>query len=153
MSLIVDDHEVVPLTPTTWHLFEGLAGHKGLFGSCWCVYFHCHPDPPEREVLGNQAFKQKLVEDGIAHAALVLEDDRAVAWAEYGTVAELPNIHHRKQWEAETEQPPDYRITCVFVEKSHRRTGLAEVAVRGALALIAEAGGARVGSYPPALPP
>lgn len=92
--------------------------------------------------MGNQAFKKKLVEEGIAHAALVLDGDEAVAWAEYGTVAELPNIRHRKQWEAETEQPPDYRITCVFVDKGHRRTGLAETAVRGALALIAEAGGA-----------
>jgi GNAT superfamily N-acetyltransferase len=153
MSHTIDGHEVVPLTPDTWHLFEELAGHKGLFGSCWCVHFHCHPDPPEREAMGNQAFKKKLVEDGVAHAALVLEDGRAVAWAEYGTVAELPNIHHRKQWEAETEQPPDHRITCLFVEKGHRRTGLAEVAVKGALALIADAGGGRVESYPHDLPP
>lgn len=153
MSHSIDGHEVVPLTPDTWHLFEELAGHKGLFGSCWCVHFHCHPDPPEREAMGNQAFKKKLVEDGVAHAALVLEDGRAVAWAEYGTVAELPNIHHRKQWEAETDQPPDHRITCLFVEKGHRRTGLAEVAVKGALALIADAGGGRVESYPHDLPP
>jgi GNAT superfamily N-acetyltransferase len=154
MSLTVDGHRVVPLTAETWPLFEGLAGHKGLFGSCWCVHFHCHPDRrPERQEMGNQAFKKKLVDEGIAHAALVLDGDEAVAWAEYGTVAELPNIHHRKQWEAETEQPPDYRVTCVFVDKGHRRTGLAETAVRGALALIAEAGGGRVESYPHDLPP
>jgi hypothetical protein len=39
------------------------------------------------------------------------------------------------------------------VDKGHRRTGLAETAVRGALALIAEAGGGRVESYPHDLPP
>ena len=103
--------------------------------------------------MGNRAFKQKLVEDGVAHAALVLEGDRAVAWAEYGTVAELPNIHHRKQWEAETDQPPDHRITCLFVAKDRRGSGLAEVAAKGALVLIAEAGGGRVESYPHDLPP
>lgn len=153
MSLTIDGHRVVPLTPQTWDLFAGMAGHSGLFGGCWCVHFHCLPDPPERAEMGNPAFKQKLVADGVAHAALVLDGDEAVAWAEYGTVAELPNIQHRKQWEAETVVPPDYRITCVQVRKDHRRRGLAEVAVRGAVALVAEAGGGRVESYPHDLPP
>ena len=78
----------------------------------------------------------------------MLEGDRAVAWAEYGTVAELPNIHHRKQWEAETVQPPDYRITCLFVDKRHRRRGVSDVVLRGALELIAAAGGGVVEGYP-----
>ena len=64
-----------------------------------------------------------------------------------------PNIHHRKQWEAEVERRPDYRITCLFVDRRYRRKGMAEVAVRGALALIAAAGGGLVESYPHDLPP
>ena len=78
----------------------------------------------------------------------MLDGDEAVAWAQYGATAELPNIHHRTQWEAETERIPDYRITCLHVDKRHRRTGLAEVAVRGALALIGEQGGGVVEAYP-----
>ena len=39
---------VVALGPDTWDLFEGLAGrHNGVFGGCWCIYFH--PDGPERD--------------------------------------------------------------------------------------------------------
>lgn len=142
MSMDIDGHEVVPLLAETWDLFAGMAGRTGLFGGCWCVHFHCLPDPPEREEMGNPAFKRMLVEQGVAHAALVLDDGEAVAWAEYGTLTELPNIQHRKQWEAETVVPPDFRITCVQGRKDHRRRGLGSVAVRGAVALVAAAGGA-----------
>jgi GNAT superfamily N-acetyltransferase len=44
--------------------------------------------------------------------------------------------------------PPDYRITCIYVDKRHRRGGLAALALHGALELIAQAGGGRVDGYP-----
>jgi hypothetical protein len=113
MTTTVDGYRIEPLTPETWPAFADLVErYKGLFSGCWCVHFHCHPDPPERKEIGNRAYKQKMVVEGRAHAALVFDGDQAVAWAEYGTVDELPNIHHRKQWEQTVEQVPDYRITC-----------------------------------------
>ena len=44
--------------------------------------------------------------------------------------------------------PPDYRITCFFVDKRYRRKGVATAALRGALDLIAQAGGGVVEAYP-----
>ena len=143
------DFVIRPLDASTWPGFEALVDrHNGIFGGCWCTWFHRHPDPPERKALGNREFKKRLVEAGKSRAALVFDGDEAVAWAQFGTVAELQNIYHRKQWEAETEQLPDYRITCVFVDKRYRRNGLAAIAVRGALSLIAELGGGMVEVYP-----
>jgi GNAT superfamily N-acetyltransferase len=56
---------------------------------------------------------------------------------------------HRKEYEAtRTEEPPDYRITCFFVYRDYRRKGVAAVALRGALDLIAKAGGGVVEGYP-----
>jgi len=150
----VDGYRIEPLSPATWPAFVALVERSGgMFAGCWCTNFHCYPDPPERKVLGNKAFKQQLVEEGRTHAALVFEGDDAIAWAQYGTVQELGNIHYRKEWERTTVDPPDYRITCVFVDKHHRKGGLAAVAVKGALALIAEQGGGRVESYPHDIPP
>ncbi len=122
--------------------------HNAIFGGCRCTWFHRYPDPPEREELGNREFKRKLVEAGKSRAALVFHGEEVVAWAQFGTVAELPNIYHRKQWEQETDTPPDYRITCVFVDKRYRKKGLASVAVRGAMSLIAELGGGLIEAYP-----
>ena len=55
--------------------------------------------------------------------------DEAIAWAEYGTPDELPNIHHSKQYLAEADVTPDYRITCIFVDKRYRKHGYAKVAL------------------------
>jgi len=61
-----------------------------------------------------------------------------------GRWRELPNIHHRKDWERGVVHIPDYRITCLFVDSRYRRQGMAAAAVRGALALIAAGGGGLV---------
>lgn len=154
MAVSVDSYRIEPLGPQTWDAFADLAErHNGVWGGCWCIWFHLRPDPPERKELGAREFKRRLVEQDRAHAALVLDGDVAVAWAEYGPVEELPNIHHRKEWEQGVVRIPDYRITCLFVDRRYRRSGMAAVAVRGALALIAAAGGGLVESYPHDLPP
>ena len=139
---------IAPLSPETWSAFDAMVErHNGIFGGCWCTYFHdCTERKPGYE--GSREFKKQLVEAGQAHAALVLDGEEAIAWAEYGTVDELPNIHHRKQYLAEADITPDYRITCVFVDKRHHRQGVTELAITGALDLIAQAGGGRVESYP-----
>jgi GNAT superfamily N-acetyltransferase len=142
-------YEIRPLTADTWPAFDALvARHGGVFGGCWCIWFH--PDGPERGqgAEANRALKRSHVEQGRAHAALVLDGEEAVAWAEYGTPVELPGIHHRKQYDAEKDADPDYRITCVFVDRRYRRKGLTEIAIRGALDLVAEAGGGTVEAYP-----
>jgi GNAT superfamily N-acetyltransferase len=147
-GITVDGYRVRPLAPDTWDAYAGLAErHNGVWGGCWCVWFHAYPDPPERRELGNREFKDR------AHAAVVFDGEEAIAWAQFGPVDELRNIHHRKQWEQETERVPDYRITCLFVDRRYRRKGMAATAVKGALALISAAGGGLVESYPHDLPP
>ncbi len=142
--------EIRPLTAETWDAFAALvAKHNGIFGGCWCTWFHrgmC--DGLGESYEGNRAAKERLVRAGQAHAALVFAGDVAVAWAEYGTPEELPAMKHRKDYEAAGDPLPDYRITCIFVDRDHRRGGLVSVALMGALDLIAAAGGGVVEGYP-----
>jgi len=48
--------------------------------------------------------------------------------------------------------PPDWRTTCFFVDRDHRREGVAKKALEGALGFIAARGGGTVDGYPKALP-
>jgi len=142
-------HTVRPLGLDTWDAYAALIErHNGVWGGCWCLAFH--PKTPERgqSFDGNRSLKRRLVEEGAAHAALVFDGERAIGWCQFGTPAELPAIYHRKQYEAEADGPPDYRITCFFVDRDHRRAGVSASALRGALQLIAEAGGGVVEGYP-----
>jgi hypothetical protein len=71
------------------------------------------------------------------------------AWCQYGSPDELPSIYHPKEYNAgRTEKAPDYRVTCFFVDRNYRRKGVAAVALRGALDLIAKVGGGVVEAYP-----
>lgn len=139
---------IQPLSVHTWDAFAAMVErHNGIFGGCWCTYFHdCANRGPGYE--GSRAFKKELVEAGRAHAALVVVGDEAIAWAEYGTPDELPNIHHRKQYLAEAGTLPNYRITCIFVDKRYRRQGFAKVALDAAIDHIAAQGGGVVEGYP-----
>ena len=137
----MSEYTVRPLAPDTWDAFAGMAErHNGVFGGCWCTWFHTMSAEKERTYEANRSLKRRLVDEGRAHAALVYDGDEAVAWCEYGSPAELPNIYHRKQYDEELDVLPDYRITCIFVDKRYRRRGLSAVALHGALDLMAAAG-------------
>ena len=145
----MSDFTIKALTSETFDDFAALVERNGgMFAGCWCTKFHpdCAEKGQSRE--GNRALKQRLVAEGIAHAARVYDGDRAVAWAEYGTPEELPDIQHRKEYLATAERLPDYRVTCILVERGVRGQGLAATALRGAVELIAQAGGGRVEGYP-----
>ncbi len=145
----MSEYEARALGPDTWDAFARLAErHNGVFGGCWCTYFHTMHAEKTFTAEGNRDLKRRLVDEGRAHAALVYDGDEAVAWCEYGTPEELPNIYHRKQYEEELDVLPDYRITCIFVDKRYRRKGLSAIALQGALDLISEAGGGAVEGYP-----
>ena len=84
---------------------------------------------------------------GPSHAALVFDGDVAVGWCQFGSPDELKNIKHRKEYEAELDSLPDYRLTCFFVDTRYRRRGVSALALQGALDLIAKAGGGVVEAY------
>ncbi len=140
------------LGPDTWDAFAALAAlaarHNGVWGGCWCTWFHPTSAEKGQSAEGNRALKERLVREGKAHAALLFDGDVAIAWCQYGTPEELPSIYHRKDYEAGSNRLPDYRITCFFVDRRYRRKGVAALALRGALDLIARAGGGVVEAYP-----
>lgn len=136
-------YTVRPLDASTWDAFAELVErNNGIFGGCWCISYHLTPGEKGTDY---RAGKEARVRDGRAHAALVLDDDgTAQGWCQYGSPAELPNIKHRREYDKSPPPLPDWRITCIYVDKKHRGQGVARVALEGALDQIAEAGGGRV---------
>jgi GNAT superfamily N-acetyltransferase len=136
-------HTVRPLDASTWDAFAELVErNNGIFGGCWCLGFH-----PERGQRGpvRRAIKEDRVRTGGAHAALVLDEHgTAQGWCQYGDPAELPGIKHRREYDKDPPPRPDWRITCVFVDRKHRGHGIARAALEGALDQIARAGGGLV---------
>jgi GNAT superfamily N-acetyltransferase len=104
-----------------------------------------HPEISRTDAAQNHAAKERRVQEGRAHASLVIEEDgSAQGWCQYGSPAELPGIKHRREYDKDPPPPPDWRITCFFVDKKHRGQGIARAALEGALDQIARLGGGRV---------
>jgi GNAT superfamily N-acetyltransferase len=146
----MSEYTIRPLGPETWDAFARLCEkHNGMgFGGCWCTWFHPRRGEQDSDVEPGRPYKERLVREGRAHAALVFDGDAAVGWCQFGTPAELPGIYHKKEYKAGLVSLPDYRLTCIFVDRNHRREGVAAVALNGALDLIARAGGGVVEAYP-----
>jgi GNAT superfamily N-acetyltransferase len=106
-----------------------------------------HPEGKERGS-HRRGQKERRVREGTAHAALVYGGATCVGWCQFGPATELPRIKHLRVYSQEQGQPPDWRITCFFVDKEHRGKGVAAAALAGALHEIARLGGGTVESYP-----
>lgn len=143
------DYEVRALTPETWDAYAAMIErHGGVFGGCWCTWFHTMSWEKERDHDANRDLKKRLVEEGRAHAALVFDGDECLGWAQFGAPDEVPHIKNRAAYEKSLTTLPDWRITCHFVGKGLRRQGVASAALAGALDLIAGLGGGVVEGYP-----
>ena len=149
----MSEYAIRALDASTWDAFARLVEkHNGCgFGGCWCTSFHSREGRPEGEK--GRPWKERLVREGNAHAALVFN---GVA---RGSVVGIrlaggasAHLSPEGMGDRLTGEPPAYRITCIFVDRDYRRKGVAAAAVRGALDLIATAGGGVVEAYAPARP-
>lgn len=75
-----------PLTLETFPAWLALAEkHNGVWGGCYCSYFHGDTEQTVKSEYDRPTFKRRLIEEGVAHAALVFDGDAAIAWCEYGS--------------------------------------------------------------------
>ena len=138
-----------PLTPETWPAFARLVEkHNGIFGGCWCIAFHLEPGEGKRGAAVHRALNEKREREGRAHAALVFDGPSAIGWCQFGPPSELPNIRSKKAYEEGLRKPPEWRITCFFIDRERRGDGIATLALREALRYIAQLGGGMVEAYP-----
>ncbi len=138
---------VISLDHSTWAAFAELVErNNGVYGGCWCIGYH--PECGQRGI-SYRAVKEDRVRTGRAHAALVLDESGvAQGWCQFGSPEELPNIKHLREYQKDAPPRPDWRITCLFVDKGHRGQGIARAALEGALDQIARSGGGLVEAIP-----
>src|SRR5207249_9362318 len=135
------------LGPQTWPDFERVVEkHNGVWGGCWCTAFHLKRSEEKEWAGKHRVLKEKSVRADRSHAALVYDGPDVVGWCQFGPPLELPG---RMSGYGKLDlASPDWRITCFFVDRDHRREGVSKVALQGALRMIASEGGGTVDGYP-----
>ena len=135
------------LDARTWPDFVRIMEkHNGVWGGCWCVAFHLTRAEENKWAGRHRELKERLVQANRSHAALVYDGEDVVGWCQFGPPAELPA--RMGGFVRLGVAPPDWRITCFFVDRDRRNEGIAEAALAGALRMIASKGGGTVDGYP-----
>ena len=145
-------HVVKPLTPETFPAWLALAEkHNGVWGGCYCSYFHGDTEQTQ-EAIRRADVQEATVTRGSRtrrSSSTATRRSRGASTAVRRAAGHLPSQGVRRG----EANPAPWRITCFFVDRDHRRTGVAMEALDGALELIAQAGGGEVVSFPNELEP
>ena len=144
------------LGPSTWADFERLfRKYHGVQAGCWCMFYHREgPTGPLQSTSRqetNRRDHRSLMLRGHAQGILVYDDERPVGWCQFGRREDLPRIERGRKYRSLAQglgSPPSWRITCFFVDRPWRRSGVARFALHAALEAIKRRGGGIVEAYP-----
>jgi GNAT superfamily N-acetyltransferase len=137
----------VQLSAKTWPLFDRLfAANNGVWGGCWCAFYHIPGDFDASAYSKNRRSKMKLVIERKAHGTIVLCGDEPVGWCQFGPREELPRIDAKKGYTPTSKDA--WRITCFFISKGHRRQGLGRFALDESIGAMKKLGVRSIEAYP-----
>ena len=135
--------EIHPLTPDRWADLEQLFGERGAVGGCWCMWWRETAAEFGRQAgAGNRRAFKAIVDEGRAPGLLAYRDGEPVGWCavapreEYGRLQRSPTL-------GPVDDRPVWSITCFYIERRHRKQGVAAALLRAA-ARHAVAQGARI---------
>lgn len=135
------------LSSATWPDFERLfASNGGVWGGCWCMFFHSAGGFDAKAYRENKGAKHALVRQGRAHGTLVYCGGEPVGWCQFGPREELGRIERKRGYAPTAENP--WRITCLFIAPGHRRSGFARIAVKESVRAMKKLKAKTIEAYP-----
>ncbi|MBK8229148.1 MAG: GNAT family N-acetyltransferase [Candidatus Eisenbacteria bacterium] len=137
-----------PLTDELWPDLESLFGPRGACAGCWCMYWR-GPAKQFKENSGdpNKRALRTLVRKGGVPGILAYRGKEPVGWCAIEPREAYPRLEAARTLKR-IDDLPVWSITCLFVAKEHRRTGVS-VALLGAAVKHAKRLGAEwVEGYP-----
>ena len=136
--------EIRPVTPKRWRDLERLFGPKGAYSNCWCMYWRWRRrDFREATPAARKAALRAWVRSGTEPGLLAYRRGEPVAWCALAPRDEYAALGASPKLKPIGDSAGVWSITCYYVPKEHRRTGLM-TALLAAAARHARRKGARV---------
>jgi GNAT superfamily N-acetyltransferase len=141
---------VRPATAERWSDVESLFGSNGAYSNCWCMFYRLTGREFSAAAgAGTRAGLRELVATGPAPGLLAYAAGEPVGWCalapreEYGRVLRSPQVRP-----IDPNDTDVWSVTCFFIRRSERRTGVAEALLVAAVAHAAEHGARVLEGYP-----
>jgi GNAT superfamily N-acetyltransferase len=143
-----DSLECHPLTAGRWADLERLFGERGACGGCWCMVWRLPRKQWEAQKgAGNREALRALVEGGETPGLLGYQGGRPVGWCAVAPRPSYPALG-RSRVLAPVDDEPVWSVSCLFVDKGHRRKGVSVRLLRAAVEFVRGRGGRVVEGYP-----
>ena len=140
--------EIHPATRDRWDDLERLFGANGACGGCWCQVWRL----PRKQfdagkgAANKQALRQ-VVTTGPPPGLLGYLDGQPVAWCAVAPRGDYPALA-RSRILKPVDETPVWSVSCLFIDRRHRRKGLSVQMLRAAVAHVRRQGGKVVEGYP-----
>ncbi len=140
--------DIRPLTATDWDNLEHLFGTHGASAGCWCMWWR-QTDAEFNRLRGesNRLALKSLVESGTIPGLLAYQDGIPVGWCAVGPRESYSRLE-RSRTLARVDNQPVWSVTCFYIERRHRRTGLMRTLLTSAVDWAAANGAHIVEAYP-----
>lgn len=139
------------LTSENWDDFEILfEKHKGVRGGCWCSFYLATAGQyAQLDREARKKFHRSALEKSGSTGGLYYIDDVAVAWCQFGPRNLLMRyLRNRMMAELDVSDEQLWRISCIFVDKHHRKSGYARKVVEASIEEMIRAGATVIESFP-----
>ncbi|HEY5728209.1 MAG TPA: GNAT family N-acetyltransferase, partial [Acidimicrobiia bacterium] len=142
--------DVVPVTPERWGDLETLFGRRGAIAGCWCMWFR--HTASEWDWAGGDTRRAEmagLVAGDARPGLLGYVDGVPVGWVAVAPRSEYGRLMSpRARTYRSFDDTPTWVITCFFIAKGHRRSGVAGALLDAAVDHAAAQGATVIEGYP-----
>lgn len=136
------------LTQKLWRDFEMLFGENGACGGCWCMHWKLRGKAySENKGESNRQMQKSVVDAKVVPGLLAYSEGYPVGWVAIEPRSQYPRLAHSRVL-APIDDQEVWSLTCLFVDKKHRRKGIAVALIQAAVQHAATQGAHIVEGYP-----
>jgi GNAT superfamily N-acetyltransferase len=142
--------DVYPVTAARWKDVETLFGPSGAYSGCWCMWWRV----PSKEFgangnAGNRSAFEQVVRGGEPVGLLAYSGGAPVGWMALAPREAYPRVLRSPALKPKTgPEPGVWSVTCFFIHRAHRRSGVARALLDAAAAHAKRHGASIVEGYP-----
>jgi GNAT superfamily N-acetyltransferase len=137
---------IEPLTPSHWPAFTDLLDQGGPAGRCWCVA-PMGVDYRHRAPASNRDTMRRVVRAGPPPGLLAIRGESAVGWCRVTPRDAVPGLD-RPFRTRRVDDVAVWSISCFYIRKGHRRTGIMTALITAAVDYARASGAPALEAYP-----
>ena len=137
-----------PATSERWPDIETLFGPRGACGGCWDMFWRVPgAEFDHNKGEGNRQAFRSLIEAGATPGVLAYVGDEPAGWCAVQPRAAYPRLARSRSLKP-VDDAPVWSVTCFFVARAYRRSGLSVGLLRAAVEQATRQGARIVEGYP-----